>query len=456
MALKKTVSLNFIFTEFFVFLIILFIIAVFVPVFLLLTGVYSGFLLPANANEITVREFAENFSASDIFPSLPENVTYVITDKYFYVKDYTMKNNYLKKAILYAKGFYNNNDYGYRFFLLTGDNEYIILKYSTLSSYSQKNLNKILPSPEILCYIMIGLNIFLFSVFITFLFAKKVKKQILPLNDAALKISSKNLDFEVGISKIKELNDVLISFQKMKTELKHSIEKEWKSDQIRREQISALAHDIKTPLTIIYGNSDLLNETELTAEQKLYIRNILESAKNTEKLINSLIEFSKSDNEFSLKLSDNKTNDFIESLKKKIVSLASIKNIKTEFSENNIPRILSFDVLLLERAIMNIVSNSVDFTDENGIILTEFFTENNFFVIRITDSGKGFSKESLKRGCDYFFTGDKSRNSSKHYGLGLSTAKDIAEHHKGKIITGNSESELKGACVSLYMPLFTY
>jgi len=254
MALKKTVSLNFIFTEFFVFLIILFIIAVFVPVFLLLTGVYSGFLLPANTNEIAVREFAENFSASDIFPSLPENVTYVITDKYFYVKDYTMKNNYLKKAILYAKGFYNNNDYGYRFFLLTGDNEYIILKYSTLSSYSSEKLNKILPSPEILCYIMIGLNIFLFSVFITFLFAKKVKKQILPLNDAALKISSKNLDFEVGISKIKELNDVLISFQKMKTELKHSIEKEWKSDQIRREQISALAHDIKTPLTIIYGN----------------------------------------------------------------------------------------------------------------------------------------------------------------------------------------------------------
>lgn len=71
-------------------------------------------------------------------------------------------------------------------------------------------------------------------------------------------MAEQNLDFEVGHSKIKEFEDVLHSFSDMKNNLKSSLEKQWSAEQLQREQIAALAHDLKTPLTVIQGKIDLI------------------------------------------------------------------------------------------------------------------------------------------------------------------------------------------------------
>lgn len=76
--------------------------------------------------------------------------------------------------------------------------------------------------------------------------------------EATKEISEQNLDFEVGHSNIKEFEDVLCSFSSMKDNLKSSLEKQWNAEKLQREQIAALAHDLKTPLTVIQGNADLI------------------------------------------------------------------------------------------------------------------------------------------------------------------------------------------------------
>ena len=133
------------------------------------------------------------------------------------------------------------------------------------------------PSPEILLYIFIAINCIAVCVILTAKFAKNMRTQLSPLFEATRQVAEQNLDFEVGHSKIKEFEDVLCSFANMKDNLKISLEKQWNAEQLQREQIAALAHDLKTPLTVIQGNIDLINETELDDEQRLYAGYITES-----------------------------------------------------------------------------------------------------------------------------------------------------------------------------------
>ena len=78
----------------------------------------------------------------------------------------------------------------------------------------------------------------------------------------------------------------------MKDNLKMSLEKQWHAEQLQREQIAALAHDLKTPLTVIQGNIDLINETELDDEQRLYADYITESSSQISIYIKTLIDIS--------------------------------------------------------------------------------------------------------------------------------------------------------------------
>ena len=103
-----------------------------------------------------------------------------------------------------------------------------------------------------------------------------MRTQLSPLFEATRQVAEQNLDYEVGHSKIKEFEDVLCSFANMKDNLKISLEKQWNAEHLQREQIAALAHDLKTPLTVIQGNIDLINETELDDEQRLYASYITE------------------------------------------------------------------------------------------------------------------------------------------------------------------------------------
>ena len=124
--------------------------------------------------------------------------------------------------------------------------------------------------------------------------------------NATEEISSQNLDFEIGHSNIKEFEDVLLSFSKMRGDLKMSLEKQWHAEQLQREQIAALAHDLKTPLTVIQGNIDLINETELDDEQCLYADYITESSSQISIYIKTLIDISRTVAGYQLHLEEMK------------------------------------------------------------------------------------------------------------------------------------------------------
>lgn len=87
---------------------------------------------------------------------------------------------------------------------------------------------------------------------------------------------------------------------KMRKELKLSLENQWKAEQSRKEQISALAHDLKTPLTIIRGNAEILFDTSPTEEQAESIHFIEESSLQMQSYIKMLIELAKDTDLYNL------------------------------------------------------------------------------------------------------------------------------------------------------------
>lgn len=83
------------------------------------------------------------------------------------------------------------------------------------------------------------------------------------------------------------------------------------------------------------------------------------------------------------------------------------------------------------RAILNVISNAVEHTSENGIVYIEVYENEGYFVFVISDTGNGFSAEALKHATEQFYMSDQSRNSNAHFGIGLYITNLVIKQHKG-------------------------
>ena len=114
--------------------------------------------------------------------------------------------------------------------------------------------------------------------------------------------------------------------------------------------------------------------------------------------------------------------------------------------------IVSVDYKQLERGVQNLLMNTIQYASETSAVELFITTGENFLEITIGDRGPGFSDEDLIRASEPFYRGDKSRHGSTHYGLGLYTAKTVAELHHGSLRLTNRSSG-QGAMVTLMLPL---
>ena len=265
MGMKKTTSLKASFWKFLCMLLIGLIGAVAIPFSLILAGTSTGLITYANYSERITKNLAPVIAATPDLADvqLPMGCKYLVLDKNYQVTETTLEGDDLDRAMEYAISGKINTNLNKQYLLVTRENEYVVLQYYIGSQFTNEWLYEHFPSPEILLYIFIAINCIAVCVILAAKFAKNMRTQLSPLFEATRQVAEQNLGFEVGHSKIKEFEDVLCSFANMKDNLKISLEKQWNAEQLQREQIAALAHDLKTPLTVIQGNIDLINETEL-------------------------------------------------------------------------------------------------------------------------------------------------------------------------------------------------
>ena len=415
--------------------------AVAVPFLLVTVSTTLGLTTYGDYSEIRANELAPILAAtpdlSDV--QIPMGIEYALLDKNYQLIEATLDETELEQAMRYATTGASDQNLQKRYLLITRENEYVVLQYYIGAQYTNEWMNEHLPSPDILLIVLIAAGGIFVCLLLTTRFAKKLRLQLVPLFEATSEVAKQNLDFEVGHSNIKEFEDVLISFSHMKESLKASLEQQWKAEQMQKEQIAALAHDLKTPLTVIQGNADLISETKLDEEQRLYAEYISSSSEQMQLYIRTLIDISRAATGYQLNMEDIDLPAYVEQLRGQIDALCQTKKIGLQIEIENLPAVLSADKLLLERAIMNVVNNALDYSPQDSSISISMAGNEGSLQISVTDAGPGFSQEDLLHAEEQFYMADRSRSSNLHFGMGLFITKSIVRQHGGQLILSNSE-----------------
>lgn len=342
-------------------------------------------------------------------------------------------------------------DGSYLYSVIEREDEILILRYRMTAQFGNRTLRSIFPSADLLLIITILLEILLSLVVISFIFGKYLGKKIDKLLTVVHKIEQQDLDFEIQKSRLFEVDRALDALDHMRLALRQSLSQQWYDDKMRQEQLSALAHDLKTPLTIIRGNTELLFDTSLSTEQRECAEYIENSSLQMQDYVQTLIEATKSWNSYQLCMKKVNMESLLLGLKNQIDGLCAVNNISLHWDCGQYPAYVTADHDLLIRMLVNVLSNAIEHTPQGGNVAFEIWENNNVISFVITDTGKGFSDEALKHATEQFFMDDGSRNSKSHYGIGLYVAASIAKKHNGKIILENS-AVVGGAKVTIQIP----
>lgn len=453
MGIKKTSSLKISFLKFLCMLFIGLIASAAVPVGLILAGTSSGLITYADYSERMTKNIVPVIAATPNLKDvqLPAGCRYLVLDKNYQVLQTSLDGRDLDRAMEYAMSGKLNENLNKQYLFVTRKNEYVVLQYYIGSQFTNEWLYQHFPSPEILLYGLMGINALTVCVLLTSRLARKLRAQLSPIFEATEQVAQQNLEFEIGTSKIKEFQDVLTSFASMKDNLKESLEKQWNVQQSKREQIAALAHDLKTPLTVIQGNIDLMNETELDEEQKLYAGYIAESSEQIGTYIKMLIDISRAADGYKLDLENFDAAEYMSSIQEQANSLCLAKGLSLSMEIEKGLGTIKADKLLLERAIMNVIDNAIAFSPANATLLVSAQKAENFLQISVTDEGCGFTPEILQHAQEQFFMGDDSRTSDMHFGMGLYITERIIKQLNGSLVLQNSDMT-NGAQVIMRIP----
>ena len=209
-----------------------------------------------------------------------------------------------------------------------------------------------------------------------------------------------------------------------------------KLDNIRKEFVADVSHELKTPITSIKGYSETLLDGECDKDvQKHFLQVIDDNADRMERLVQDLLTLSKYDsNKIVNKPIEFDLGELAKACKEKFDIEVKKKNQTVNcFVTADVPTVFA-DRDGIERVILNILSNSIKYTPEGGKIDIYVGYVHNDAYVKIKDTGIGIPKEDLDRIFERFYRVDKARSRQLGgTGLGLSIAKEIVEKNNGSI-----------------------
>lgn len=410
-------------------------------------------IFPANYTENLILEKRTDIATSKNFEKslLPDNTSYLFLSKDEKVIETNMNKNIQDIAFNYHKGSVNSNS-NLSFMEIQRSDGYVLVAYDLKPFYKSPWMQKNLPQINILLLTLLIIFCFISIITITLIWAKKISKELNPLLEASEEIRKQNLDFQVKKSNVQEFNVILESLEKIKLGLSESLRTNWREEEKKRNQISALSHDIKTPVSIIKGNSELLGETKLTEEQETYLNYIRKNTSRIDKYIQTLMLVNKSNQANELNFTQIRAKEFVENIEKLAKEFTSTYKLNLLEDINYDDDFLIVDLKNFERAFLNILSNAKEQSPKNSTIKLIICSKAAKLEISILDQGHGFTGEDLLYAKDQFYQGDKSRHSKENHGIGLFVAEQIIDMHGGSLVLENRTDEI-GAQVSILLPV---
>ncbi len=373
----------------------------------------AGLLIRKNERLIYVSPYFEQYSFEKFLPPFEgkgqiEDLGFKIEDVYFYYKqfDYYDVNNNAVSII-------------------------VIEHISPIEEMARKYF--------VLFVVTLVIGLIVTNGIMTYYMSRSIIKPLRSLKLATERIQRGDLDFQVIPHKHDEIGELSLSFEEMRCRLKESVEVQVQYERNRKELLSNISHDLRTPIMAIKGYVQGIKEGVARTPEQLnkYLTIIYNKVFDMDQLINELFLFSKLDlkeEPFQLEQVEiyQYLADCIEELQLELqdkgITIGWEAQLKTTI-------FVICDREKLRRVIMNVIWNSVKYMDkESGFIGIHMSVNSEFVTIEIKDNGMGIEAEALPHIFERLYRGDHSRNSNTGgSGIGLSIAHHIISQHGGKI-----------------------
>ncbi|WP_169818301.1 sensor histidine kinase [Shimazuella kribbensis] len=294
------------------------------------------------------------------------------------------------------------------------------------------------------------------NVFFNYFLSRKVFARLKGLEHSTRRIQAGDLDTPVESTEVDEIGQLCRAFEDMRIRLKETIQIRLSYEQSRKELISHISHDLKTPITSIKGYIEGLQDgvANTPEKQAKYLATIKQKAEDLNQRIEDLFLFSKLDLEqypyhFQSTLLPSYLRACFQEMQMEL--LAQNAEVIWE-SEREVEVYVDRDQM--KRVILNIIQNSIAYRKEESLIIhVGYDVKEDDVLVRISDNGQGISEKDLPFVLDQFYRVEPSRNSnSGGSGIGLAIAKQIVEGHDGQIKVYSQWQQ--GTMISFTLPRY--
>jgi signal transduction histidine kinase len=263
---------------------------------------------------------------------------------------------------------------------------------------------------------------------------RSITRPIYELERGMHAIAEGDLDYQLQLPKNEksEFGRLATSYQRMARQLAEL-------ERLRAEFVGVASHELKTPINVIIGYLDLLQEGiygEVSQPQKNVLDTINKQANTLTRLVKRLLDISRfeaSGGKLDIRHVD--LQRFFHTLENSFSVLASQRDIAFTIDHREpLPKTVNWDEDRINEVLGNLLSNAFKFTDRGGSVSLTVAADDLAVTITVTDTGAGIPPEQLPHIFDKFFQADNQASAaSKGTGLGLAIAKEIVEAHGGEV-----------------------
>jgi len=277
-------------------------------------------------------------------------------------------------------------------------------------------------------FLYVALVVLILSALVSIFISNKISKPIIELNKKVKKLRTR--DYKITFD---ESTDIL-ELKELAVSLNNTVKELAKSEEVKREIMANVSHDLKTPLTMIkaYAESarDLNSNKKEKREADLNI--IIEETERLNILVNDILDLSKfQSNNVSIHKEKFNITELIKSITKRF-EIYTEKDYQLEFKEEKAYYIYA-DKKRIEQVIYNLINNAINYAGEDKKIIIKYKKERNTLRVNITDHGVGIEEAELDLIWDkYYKTNKQYSRTNIGTGLGLSIVKEILMKHNYK------------------------
>ena len=273
--------------------------------------------------------------------------------------------------------------------------------------------------------IFVIIIVLIIAFLIAYTISKKISKPIEKITETSKKISEGNYNviFETGTD-IEEINELEVTLNSAARELS-------KTETLRRELLANVSHDLKTPLTLIKANAEMVKDLTYKNKEKREknLNIIMEEVDRLNLLVEDILDLSKiQSNAVVLNIEEFNLNDMIKSIIQRFDILCEKGHYKINYEGFDVN--VKADKKKIEQVIYNLINNAINYTGEDKNIYIKLVNLENSIRVEMKDTGNGIDPKDIKYIWDKYYKIDKKyKRVTYGTGLGLSIVKNILILH---------------------------